>query len=55
MIAPASVNDISVSQQAWVMTDNRTFLGDKTDMKKNLNSEMKTRVKALKGMADVNK
>ena len=61
LITPASVNDITVYKQAWAMIDNRTFFGDKIymdnelnqEMKKNLNSEMMTPVKAVKGMTDV--
>ncbi|WP_197092635.1 transposase [Labilibaculum euxinus] len=60
LLTPASVNDITVYKQAWAQIENRFFFGDKIymdkelnlSMIKNLNSEMLTPVKAVKGMND---
>lgn len=61
LLTPASVNDITVYKQAWAQIENRFFFGDKIymdkelnqSMIKNLNSEMLTPVKAVKGMNDI--
>lgn len=59
--SPASVNDITLYKQEWAKIENKTFFGDKAyrDLQLNqqmiteLNSEMYTPIKAVKGMADV--
>jgi hypothetical protein len=61
LLTPASVNDITVYKQAWAEIENRFFFGDKIymdnglnqSMIRNLNSEMLTPVKAVKGMSDI--
>lgn len=61
LLTPASVNDITVYKQEWANIENRFFFGDKIYMDnelnqgmiKNLNSEMLTPVKAVKGMNDI--
>lgn len=59
--SPASVNDITLYKQEWADIENRTFFGDKAyrDIQLNqqiiteLNSQMYTPIKAVKGMTDV--
>ena len=59
LFTPASVNDVTVFKEAWSEIENRTFWGDKIyfvkdlnqQMKENLNSEMMSPVKAIKGMS----
>ncbi len=61
LFTPASVNDITVYKQAWAHIENRIFFGDKIYMDKdlnknmmtNINSEMLSPIKAVKGMDDI--
>jgi len=60
LFTPASVNDLSLYKEAWSKINNRVFYGDKIyndkdffiNMKNEVDSEMLTPVKGVKGMSD---